>query len=167
VTAAADRERLALLVHEVRSPVAAIAAISEALSDDRLEESAMRELLGLAVAACRGIERVVGDAALGSIHVQAMDPGRLVRDAVSAAALGGARVRAEIQTGLPQLDADPQRLRQALDNLIANALIHSSSKDEVVVRAGADDQTVFLTVSDTGKGIPLGEQSRIFDPGVR
>jgi len=163
----ADYDRLVILVHEVRSPVAALSAIAETLRDESVEPSARQELADLVLSACRGIQRVVTDAVVASIRLEGVDPGRLVREAATAAALGGALVRAQAEPALPQLEADPLRLRQALDNLVSNALTHSGSDGEVVVRAATDGGRVLLSVSDSGNGIPSDEQDRIFDPGVR
>jgi len=163
----ADYDRLVILVHEVRSPVAALSAIAETLRDESVEPSARRELAELVLSACRGIQRVVTDAAVASVRLEEVDPGRLVREAAAAAALGGALVRAQAEPALPRLEADPLRLRQALDNLVSNALTHSGSDGEVVVRAATDGSRVLLSVSDSGDGIPSDEQDRIFDPGVR
>jgi two-component system sensor histidine kinase BaeS len=58
-------------------------------------------------------------------------------------------------------------LRQALDNLVANALVHSGSVDEVVVRALHGEASILISVVDAGAGVPLAEQERIFQPGVR
>jgi len=77
----------------------------------------------------------------------------------------GARVRASTQGPL-RLRADPTRLRQALDNLVANALVHAAG-DEVVVGAALEGGRVLLSVSDRGDGIPSDEQARIFERGVR
>ncbi|HEY4620216.1 MAG TPA: ATP-binding protein, partial [Gaiellaceae bacterium] len=120
-----------------------------------------------ALAACRGIERVVGDAAVGSVRLEEVDVGRLVRESVAAAALSGASVRQSISSGLPRIDADPLRLRQALDNLLANAVTHSPPGGEVVVSARVGEGEILLSVSDKGGGIPVEEQERILEPGVR
>ncbi len=162
-----DGERLAFLVHEVRSPVAALSAIAEALAARDLDEGTQRELAGLALAACRGIERVVGDAAMGSVRLEEVDVGRLVRESVAAAVLGGASVTSSISSDLPRIDADPLRLRQALDNLVANAVTHSPPGREVVVNARVGEGEILLSVSDKGGGIPVEEQEWIFEPGVR
>lgn len=167
MSARSDSDRLAFLVHEVRSPVAALSAIAEALAGDDLDERTRRELAGLALAACRGIERVVGDAAVGSIRPEEVDIGGLVRESVSAAELGGASVRSVISSDVPRIAADPIRLRQALDNLVANAVAHSPPGGEVVVSARRGAGEVVVSVTDEGGGIPLEEQERIFDPGVR
>jgi two-component system, OmpR family, sensor histidine kinase BaeS len=161
------RDRLAILVHEVRSSVAALRAIAETFSEARQDVPTGRQLVGLALAASRGIERVVSDAAAASVRREQVDVGRLAEEAVAAAVLTGGNVRAEVTAGLPVVDADPLRLRQALDNLVANALTHSGSTAEVVVRARRADAAVLLSVVDTGAGVPLEEQERIFQPGAR
>lgn len=167
VTARVDRELLALLVHEVRSSVAALSAIAEAVSSGGIEDAALRRLVALSVSACRGIERVVEDTAPGSVRLEEVDVGRVALEAVATASLGGARVRADVELELPVIRADPVRLRQALDNLIANAVLHSSSRDEIVVAAHASGKDLLLSVRDSGEGIPREQQPRIFEPGIR
>ena len=156
-------ERLATLAHEVRSPVAALGTIAEAA---RADDPGLTTLMALATAACRSIERLVRDAAVASVELEDVDAGALVRDVVATAELRGARVRASTQ-GPVRLRADPWRLRQALDNLVANALIHAPADDEVVVGAALEGGLVLLSVSDRGDGIPPEEQARIFERGVR
>jgi signal transduction histidine kinase len=167
VSAPADRKRLALLVHEVRSPVAALAALAEAWRSAQLDRDGRRSLARLAIAACRGIERLVADAAVASIRLEEVDPGELVAEAAEAARLHGARVEATAEPGLPTIQADPVRVRQALDNLVANALTHASSAEPVLVGARVEGGELLLSVTDAGAGIAFDEHSRIFDPGVR
>jgi signal transduction histidine kinase len=167
MNAAPDRERLALLVHELRSPVAALTAISAALGDRELDTGSLRELVRLALGASRSVDRIVDDAALGPLALADVDVARVVRDAVAAAALQGGAVRARIEEGVPRLNGDAVRLRQALDNLIHNALVHSGPEAAVVVAARRDGHFVVVSVADSGRGISEGDQERIFEPGVR
>jgi signal transduction histidine kinase len=171
MTEVTDRERLTLLVHEVRSPVAALAAVAAA-SDDGLDDEALLDLVRLALAACRGIARNVFDAQLASLRVERVDIRRFVADAVAAAALAGGHIRADIETDpaggdVPTLAVDPLRLRQALDNLISNALAHSTPGREVVVSVRIEDARVLVGVANEGDGIPAADQARIFESGVR
>jgi two-component system sensor histidine kinase BaeS len=161
-----DAERIAVLVHEVRSPVAALSAIAETLSEAELDHAARLELARLSISACRGVERIVTDVAVASIHTERVDADELVRQAVAAAALRGALVDADLALDLPEIDGDPARLRQVLDNLISNALRHGSPTQAVVIRAEVDGM-LRISVSDSGDGIPLEQQERIFDVGVR
>jgi signal transduction histidine kinase len=167
MTAWADTQRFGVLVHEVRSPVAALSAIAETYADVNVEGSARRELAHLAISACRGIERVVLDAATASVRLERIDAGTLVGQAVVSAVLGGARVEARIAAGLPPINADPLRLRQALDNLVVNALTHAGSEEQVIVSATSSGADVLLSVSDCGLGVPVDDQVRIFEAGVR
>ena len=59
------------------------------------------------------------------------------------------------------VDADPERLDQALGNLVANALAHASSSVELFARA--DETGVELHVADDGAGFPAGFLERAFD----
>jgi signal transduction histidine kinase len=161
-----DLERLAVLVHEVRSPVAALSAIAETVGESGVDAADRAELVRLVVGACLGIERIVADVAVVSIRFEEVDPRALVVDAVAAARLRGASVQASVADDLPVLEGDPARLRQALDNLITNAVTHGAPSDIVVVGSATDD-AVRISVSDGGAGIPREDQARIFDVGVR
>jgi two-component system, OmpR family, sensor histidine kinase SenX3 len=166
MSAALDAERLAVLVHEVRSPVAALSAIAETIADPQLDVSARSELVRLAISAGESVQRIVTDVAVASIRFEQIAPGSLVRDAAAAALLRGVRIEVDIAAELPLIQGDPQRLRQALDNLIANAVVHSGSDGAVVIR-GIADESLRISVSDVGVGIPPEEQERIFDIGAR
>jgi len=161
-----DDDRLAVLVHEVRSPVAALSAIAETVGVAGLQHEARSELVRLALSACRGIERIVADVAITSLHVETVDLAALIADAVATARLRGAVVQTDVAADLPCLEADPERLRQALDNLLANAVTHGRGAG-VVVSAVAVDGVVKISVEDDGPGIPRADLEKIFDPGVR
>jgi len=167
VSTRADRDRLAILVHEVRSSVAALAAIAEIYSDPSLDLAERRSLAALSIDACRAIERVVTDATVASVRLREVDIARLVGEIVGAAILRGGNVRVVVDPSLPLVEADPLRLKQALDNLVSNALAHSGAAHEVVVSAHGGDGNVRLSVADEGEGIPIEEQERIFVAGVR
>jgi two-component system, OmpR family, sensor kinase len=167
MTERADFDRLAVLTHEVRSPVAALASIAHVYGDGSVDSSQRRSLAGLAIAACRGIERVVADAAVSSIRLEGVDLGRIAREAAAAAELLGAPVRV-VAGGPARVRADPVRVRQVLDNLVANAIHSSRGTGEpvaLIVEQAADEFRV--SVSDRGPGIATEDQERIFEPGVR
>lgn len=166
MTSHLDSERLAVLVHEVRSPVAALSAISETIADDGLDAATRRELVRLVVLACRGIERIVADAAVVSIHLDAIDPVVLVADVVAAARLHGVRVELSAPATAPAVDIDAPRLGQALDNLITNAVVHGGSYGPVSVSVEVGE-ALSIAVSDGGPGISPDQLERIFDVGVR
>ncbi len=77
------------------------------------------------------------------------------------------QVEQEIAPGLPPLRANPTRIRQMIDNLINNAIKYTPEGGAIRIRALTEDQQIILEVTDTGPGIPLGEQTRIFDKFYR
>jgi two-component system sensor histidine kinase BaeS len=155
---------LAVLAHELRSPVAALAAIAEAYP--AADEARRRRLLELAGAAVASLERLLVDAAPASLRLEHLDAGRLTVGAAEIATLGGALVVAEAEEGLV-VDGDPDRLRQALDNLIANAIGHSPAGGTVTVTAQRRGGSVVIAVADEGDGIASEDLARVFEPGVR
>ncbi|MFE6615281.1 sensor histidine kinase [Amycolatopsis sp. NPDC057786] len=94
-----------------------------------------------------------------------VDVAELITDAGEAFAAG--RPEHPLSIGaLPEdvvLQADPVRLRQVLDNLLANAAVHTPPGTPVTLSASASDSEVVLRVSDAGPGIPPEARERIFD----
>jgi signal transduction histidine kinase len=161
-----DNARLAVLVHEVRSPVAALSAVAETFGESAPGDPARRELVRLAVAACDAVERVVMDVALASVRAELLDVRALVRESVASYVVRGSDVSADEGEDQLVVVGDAVRLRQVLDNLIANALAYGGSAP-VVVRATRTDDVIRVAVSDTGPGIPAHEVERIFELGRR
>lgn len=74
----------------------------------------------------------------------------------------GLRLNYHRQSGpIPSIKADPDKLRNALFNLIDNAVNHTE-EGSVVIETSKEDGDVVVSVTDTGSGIPEGELSRIF-----
>jgi two-component system, OmpR family, sensor kinase len=107
------------------------------------------------------------DASVASVLREDVDVGRLVRETAATAVITGRPVRAEVATGLGRVDADPLRIRQVLDNLVSNALVHTPAGVDVVVSASTREGSVLLSVRDSGQGIAIEDQARIFEAGVR
>lgn len=59
--------------------------------------------------------------------------------------------------------ADPDALRQVLDNLVDNAIKYTPNGGRITVRWGASADTVSFEVEDTGIGIPDADQARVFE----
>lgn len=139
---------LDVLAHELRAPVAALAALADAARGT--SDSAIRtRIVALAVAAGRDVERILRDPGLGIHASEEVDVGALVE---SATTLAAQRVVGTATPGLV-VRGDPTRLRQVLANLVANALRHGS---EVRVSASAVGETVVVEVADDGPGVAPG-----------
>lgn len=82
--------------------------------------------------------------------------------------------RTRIQVNAPEelvISADPDRIRQALENLLSNAAKHSPAGEEIVVEVrtetGDDDEVSVVTVADQGPGIPSDLMPRLFSRFAR
>lgn len=73
--------------------------------------------------------------------------------------------RPALQAGpdIPQIQADGRRLRQILSGLLSNAAKFAPAESVIAVQLSRVDAGVQVCVSDTGPGVPLQEQERIFD----
>jgi signal transduction histidine kinase len=167
------RALLADLAHELRTPLATIEGYAEGLADGVIPaEAAMWEVLQ---ATSARLARLVDDlAAVSDAEERQHDlwtaphhPGALVRAAVDTArpAYDTKRVRLDtrVDTRLPPVGVDADRLNEVLGNLLDNALRHTLSGGQVTVSASRHDDEVALAVTDTGEGIPPDALPHVFE----
>jgi two-component system sensor histidine kinase BaeS len=138
-------ERLRVVTHELRSPVAALTALAAAAAATDDPET-LRRVVGLGIAAARDVERIVSDPELVSLRLDPVDLAALA----SSVAAPGVSVDAD---GEAWVRGDATRLRQVLSNLVANALRHGT---HAAVDVRLEDGLVVVTVSDDGPGVDSG-----------
>lgn len=76
-------------------------------------------------------------------------------------------LRNEINDELPKVIGDSEKLTWVVNNLISNSLKHTNAGDEIIVRAYANEGKMYVSVSDTGEGIPDQYHSSIFNKFVQ
>ncbi len=97
-----------------------------------------------------------------NVALEATDVGRVVDTALATVEDAGAhRLVAEVDPALAA-HADPDKLRQVLDQLVSNAVKFSPAGGTVVVSARRLDDAVEVAVLDEGSGVPVAERERIF-----
>lgn len=167
------RHLMADVAHELRTPIAVIQGRLEGLLDgvyprDDAQLSGLVEdtrILGRLVEDLR----TLANAESGTLRLQ-KEPTDLVllaHDAVrtcsSEAVAKGVILRAEDSKDVPIVDVDPLRLREVLTNLLFNAIRHTAQGGLVTLAVEATDQSVILTIRDTGTGIAPADLPKIFD----
>jgi signal transduction histidine kinase len=106
----------------------------------------------------------VGQAPL--IHGE-VEPDRLADDVVQELGRAAREARLHVEVmhgGGGPVVADPRKLRQALSNLVSNAVKFSPHGGEVLVEVRRDPERLRFTVYDQGPGVRAGEAARIFEP---
>lgn len=164
--------------HELRTPLASAMAHLELMEDsDDLSASAQRHVLAVRRNVVR-LSHFVADllfATRASSGSTLVDPYRLDVVTVVAEALDAARVEAAVggvtlESDLPDslvAQVDGIRLRQAVDNLVANAIAYTPRDGHVVVALRADDRQLTLVVEDNGEGIDPDDLPQVFEPFSR
>ena len=161
---------------ELRSPLTSIYGFAETLlrGDVEFGEEERGTFLGY-IASEAGrltaiVDRLLAVAQLdsGDLHVQVAptEVGRLLSEVVAAAKQSLVLDGHEFVLDLPPeplaADADRDKLRQIVTDLVENAVKYSPGGGTVTVSARRRDDTVEVSVEDEGIGIPQAEQTRIF-----
>jgi signal transduction histidine kinase len=153
--------------HELRTPLTIVRGELELLPDD---PAGRAESLDLCLDELDRMARIVSDLVTLAKSEQ---PDFLERRPVDVAELtDGIEQRARalapdrrwrIERVAPVVvDADPDRLTQAMVNLVTNAAQHTRPGDEIRIGSSVGPDGVLLWVSDTGPGIPADQQDRLF-----
>jgi len=167
---------LANMSHELRTPLNAILGYTELVLDEIYGPvpERLREVLGRVQENGRHLLRLINDVLdlskieAGELRLSLADYSLadVVQSAVTAveplAAEKGLGLRAVVPEGLPLGRGDERRLLQVLLNLVGNA-VKFTTAGEVRVAARLVGGAFEVSVSDTGPGIPEGEQERIFE----
>ncbi len=169
---ASRRELVSWVSHDLRTPLAGIRAMAEALEDGVLDDPS-EYYKRLRVESDRLAAMVDTLFLLSRLHAgslvprtEPMDLHDLVSDAVaSIRPVAEARkvdVQGHVDPGLVAL-VDPAQLSRALDNLLMNGVKHTAPGGGVHVRADRHEGRVRLYVQDACGGIPDDELPRVFD----
>ncbi len=171
-TAESRAQFLAVTAHELRTPIGVLAGSADTLSQywDALDEGERTELLDAMSSSTSRLRRLLSDLLTASrLEARALQlqtgpvPVRgVVGDAIST--VRRTEPKAEIVLEVPDdlvVAADRDRLAQALDNLLTNALRHGSPPVRVSALTVGD--SVEIRVSDQGRGVPEELRARLFD----
>jgi PAS domain S-box-containing protein len=187
---AADRaksEFLAIVSHEIRTPINGVIGFAQILADSPLTPE-QREQVGIIKSSGEQLEKLIGDILdlskieAGKIEIESAPFGlhRSIEEVIAffqpRARAAGLTLCTRIDPDVPAIvNSDEARLRQILTNLIGNALkftergsitIHVSCArgEPVSLRDTRRELRLFFGVSDTGIGIPADKLGKLFKP---
>ena len=174
------RKLLTNLIHELGRPLGALLLAIQALQAGAGQDEGMRvDILAGMEEEMSILQRLLDD--LTGLHNQVLGVLELktqpviltqwlpnvLRTHQEAANAKGLLWQVTISEKLPTIEADPNRLAQAVGNLVNNAIKFTPSGGTVSVNTGVRDNQVWIRINDTGPGIPLDEQTKIFTPFYR
>ena len=174
------RELVAWVSHDLRTPLAGIKALAEALEDgiviDPLEVAGYHT--ALRVEADR-LSELIDDlfelsrtqAGVLRLEFERVSLGDLVSDAIASAApvaaAKGVLLEGHIAGEAPDLPAATREVLRALRNVLENAIRHTPSDGTITVVAGTEHDCAYIAVQDSGGGIDESDLSRVFDVAFR
>lgn len=172
---------LGMAAHDLRKPIGIVMTYTEFVLDEAGEalatehEGFLRTCLNAAI----GMRRLIDD----FLDISMIESGRLRLDrewttvhrvldpALEIGRLIASRKNIRILTDLSDqemsLHVDAPKLQQVMVNLIGNAVEHSQSGRRIWVSSRHDDREIVCAVRDEGPGIPLDDQTQMFQPYAR
>ncbi len=160
--------------HEFRTPLSAIVGMTEMLLGEEVKGERSKEYLKTIYQEGQRLSHMVSDLLdiakieRGKIALKEVDidPVKLIEASVqpfiSMAKEKNIELSYNVEDGTPELKGDADFLKQVIINLISNAMIYSDSGAKVWINIKPVDNTVEISVKDTGWGIPEDELPHIF-----
>jgi signal transduction histidine kinase len=174
------RQLVAWVSHDLRTPLAGIQAMVEALDDGVVEQpdevhSYYQRLshettnLGRLVDDLFELSRI--EAAALDLTLERVSLGELVSDAVASAAVlaeaKGVHVHGRVDERPPDVEASSRELTRVVQNLLDNAIRHTPPGGAVEVFVGHGERHAEVSVADSCGGIPADDLDRVFDLAYR
>jgi PAS domain S-box-containing protein len=167
---------LAAVSHDLRDPLGTIAICARTLlTQTEPSPESMREIGSLLQRAADWMDRLIRDLSdVSSIEAggfalsrSTVAPTFLLAEVIHLHAVparaAGVALELDVPQGLPDIEADPERLLQAFSNLVTNAVRFSARGDRIILRAERDPVGVRFTVADSGTGIAADVLPHVFD----
>ncbi|MFJ2544725.1 sensor histidine kinase [Microbacterium sp. NPDC087589] len=170
------RELIAWISHDLRSPLASLRVMTEALDDGLAEDPArfheqMRRQVDHMTELVDGLFQL-SKITSGTLVLkpEPMSLHDLVSDAVAElAAIARAKQIDLVELSSPDhiVVGDARELARVMVNLLANALEHTPSGGTIRISTARENESMLLSVHDSGAGIPHDDLARVFEPGWR
>jgi len=173
---------LATMSHELRTPLNAIIGFSELMHGElygSLGDARYREYSGLIQGAGRHLLSLINDvldmskieAGKFELHRESFDIREIIRDCLDLmrerAQHGDVELSEDIQATPLGIKADRRAIKQILLNLLSNAIKFTPAGGRVIVHAKSANNSLVISVEDTGIGIPADQVSRLGNPFVQ
>lgn len=173
------RQLVAFVSHDLRTPLAGIRALAEAIADGVVRDDEVRVQAERIEHESVRLQEMVDDLfEMAKINAGAVNTpydrvalDEVVDDVMSAHAIAADRAGVVLTAELPdkpvRVIGSDRALVRVLSNLVANAIAHTPAGGTVTLAVGADHEGAWARVDDTGVGIDAADLPRVFDVAYR
>jgi PAS domain S-box-containing protein len=168
-------EFLAVLSHELRSPLNAILGYANLMRDGKHRPEEAQRMLDIILRNVRAQQQLIDDlldvsriiAGKMTLNLVAVEPNAIIQGAIDtarpAAEAKQVTLDAEFDPSAGVITGDANRLQQAVWNLLSNAIKFTPTGGKVTMRLTREDPYIEIVVSDTGKGISPEYLPQVFN----
>ena len=168
------REFFSNVSHELKTPMTSIRGYSELLANGYIKDEAkQREMLNKILVETDNISTLINDILLLSrlenmeLHddMVSMNINRVIEEVIDSYEVEIERHQISVDRRFNDIKyiGNPKQIHTLLNNLIGNAIKYNKENGSVSVSVEEESNAIKITVSDTGIGIPLSDQPRIFE----
>jgi two-component system phosphate regulon sensor histidine kinase PhoR len=166
-------------VHEIRTPLSALSAAAHLLKSNRVTDDQKKKMIGILEAEIEALSDMSSsfldlarlESGRKQYHVNEFDMRDLLLECreviISDVQKHQLKFELDIPDTLPRVIGDRKQLKQALINLLNNAIKFNREDGNITLKAGTKKGKIIISVSDTGLGIPKDEHSQVFEKFYR
>ncbi len=174
-TQQAQKDFIANVSHELKTPLTSIQGFSQAILDGAVStKQEINKAAGIIQSEAERMNRLVLelldlarlDAGSAEIKREVVDLKQILEQVIQQFSIQAEQSNIDLESeirDLPTAIGDPDRLAQVFTNILDNAIKHTPGPGTVQVTAAQDGAEIVVTISDSGPGIPEDEISRIFE----
>lgn len=172
-------ELVAAISHDLRTPLASLRLMTEAVSDGVTDEQQTTIFLGRMRTEVEYMTGLIEDlfelsqldAHALKLKIEQADLSDLISDSLESLQEQAAQkhqiLTGQVALNLPELNFDMRKIQRVLNNLISNAIRYTPENGHILITAKQQGQWVEVAVKDNGDGIPSDELERIFEAFYR
>jgi len=169
----AKKQFIRLVTHELQSPVAAVENYLKLILEGYVPTEDQKGILEKCIVRTREERKLIADLLelghlemIESFQVSWINPGEILeqvieelREVIDQKDLG---LLVEVDKNIPEITASPEQIKSVWSNLLSNAVKFTPDWGEIAIGLQYKDGTLMGRVQDTGIGIPLEDQEKLF-----
>jgi len=171
----AKTDFIATISHELKTPLASSDFSLKLLEDNRIGKEEQKELIQQLKNDNQRMLRILSEllnmsqveAGKIQLDIQPVSAYAIVENSINAVNTAAREkelhIEKEMQPGLPEIQADPEKITWVLNNFLTNAIRYSPAASAIVVDVHKVDKHISFSVSDKGQGIDEMYLNRIFE----